>query len=190
MKDFTTSIPKTNVVTSEISSLIYQAQNTITGVDYTNAQNWFPSYRPSLGKKPKIPTYSISIPKLNIKDAVVSTTDNDLARHLVNYQGTAIPPDKGNAVIFGHSTLPQLFNPKDYKTIFATLYNLQEGDVVYVNVDGVIYLYRIFNINVVNPDDISIFSQDYSNSYLTLVTCTPPGTTWKRLIMKARLEKI
>ncbi|MCL4418884.1 sortase [Patescibacteria group bacterium] len=189
--NFVTSIPRTNIVnSSQINSLLSQAGNLITGTDYTNAQNWFPNFRPSQKIKPKISSYSIYIPKLNIESATVSTIDYDLAAHLVNYEGTAIPTEKGTAVIFGHSTLPQLFNPKDYKAIFATLYQLRVGDEIYANVNGVSYRYKVFNINVVEPTDISIFEQDYSNSYITLVTCTPPGTTWKRLIVKARLENI
>jgi len=108
----------------------------------------------------------------------------------VNYGGTAIPPEKGNAVIFGHSTLPQLFNQKDYKTIFATLYKLTVGDVIQIKVAGVEYYYKIFSITVVDPSDTSVFEQNFSDSFLSLVTCTPPGTTWKRLIIKAKLEKI
>jgi len=186
-----TPIPKSTVInSSDIGSLISQAGNLLAGVDYTNAQNWFPGFNPSSKNQPKIPSYTISIPKLKIQNAVVSTVDNNLAIHLVNYQNTALPPESGNAVIFGHSTLPQLFNPNDYKTIFANAYLLKVNDAIYTNVNGVSYVYRIFNVSVVEPTDISIFEQDYSNSYLTLVTCTPPGTIWKRLIIKAKLEKI
>ncbi|MEK7501937.1 MAG: sortase [Patescibacteria group bacterium] len=186
-----TPIPRSAVVnSSEIGSLISQAGNLLSGVDYTNAQNWFPGFNSSSKNQPKIPYYTISIPKLKINNATVSTRDNNLAIHLVNYQGTAVPPDNGNAVIFGHSTLPQLFNPNDYKTIFANAYQLKIGDKIYTSVNGVTYVYNIFNISVVEPSDTSIFQQDYDNSYLTLVTCTPPGTIWKRLILKAKLEKI
>ena len=186
-----TPIPRSTVVnSSEIGSLISQAGNLLSGVDYTNAQNWFPGFNSSSKNQPKIPYYTISIPKLKINNATVSTRDNNLAIHLVNYQGTAVPPDNGNAVIFGHSTLPQLFNPNDYKTIFANAYQLKIGDKIYTSVNGVTYVYNIFNISVVEPSDTSIFQQDYDNSYLTLVTCTPPGTIWKRLILKAKLEKI
>ena len=186
-----TPIPKSMVINpSTIGSLISQAENSLSGVDYTNAKNWFPGFNPAHPKQPKIPSYTISIPKLKINNATVSTRDNNLAIHLVNYQNTAIPPDNGSAVIFGHSTLPQLFNPNDYKTIFATAYQLRAGDEIYANVNGISVRYRVFNISVVEPTNISIFEQDYSNSYLTLVTCTPPGTTWKRLIIKARFEKI
>ncbi len=189
-QDIAVPIPQTNLVNSAtIGSLISEAGNSLTGVDYTNANNWFPNFK-FQKVKPKIDTYTMSIPKLNIKDAVVSATSNDLAKHLVNFGGTALPPDKGNAVVFGHSTLPQLFDPKNYKTIFATAYRLKVGDELFTNVSGVTYKYRIYNITVVNPDDTSVLEQDYSDSFLTLVTCTPPGTTWKRLIIKSRLEAI
>ena len=93
-------------------------------------------------------------------------------------------------MIFGHSTLPQLFNAKDYKTIFANAYKLKNGDIIYATVKGVKYSYKIFKTIVVDPSDTSALEQDYDNSYLTLVTCTPPGTTWKRLVIKSRLERI
>ncbi len=132
----------------------------------------------------------MSIPAIDIKDAIVSTNDYDLSKHLVNYQGTSTPPNLGNSVIFGHSTLPQLYDPTDYKTIFANVLKLKIGDDIFTNVNGVKYNYKIFNIYVVDANDTSIFTQTYDNSYITIVTCTPPGTVWKRLIIKARLEKI
>lgn len=187
-------IPKTTVVSEEtIKSLIAEAANNITGVDYTNAKNWFPTYKvPVAGEaeSPRVPLYTLSIPKLKIENATVSTVGYELDKYLVNYPGTAIPSDNGNAVVYGHSTLPQLFNPKDYKTIFATAYKLAVGDEFFATVENVTYRYKIFSVTVVDPSDTSIFSQAYDNSYITLVTCTPPGTTWKRLIIKARLQKI
>lgn len=182
-------IPKSTIVSSSsVQSLISNVTN--LGIDYSDARNWFPNYKSNQNGVPKISSYNISIPKLKIKDAYVTTIDNDLDNHLVNYIGTAIPPDNGTAVIYGHSSLPQLFNPKNYKTIFATLHNIKVGDEIYVNASGISYRYKIFSITIVEPEDTSIFTQDYNNSYLTLVTCTPPGTTWKRLIVKSRLQKV
>ncbi len=186
-------IPKTTVVNSTtIKSLINAGAQTIQGVDYTNAQNWFPNLKIDNGEKTlsKISSYTLSIPALSIKNASVSTNDYDLAKHLVNYPGTAIPGERGNAVIFGHSTLPQLFNQKDYKTIFANAYRLKVGDEIFASVNNVLYQYQIFNIVVIDPEDSSALSQALDDSYLTLVTCTPPGTTWKRLIIKSRIKKI
>ena len=189
-QNITISIPRTNIV---VASLLQQAKNSIDGTDYTRAENWFPEFNPSAssGQVPAdTPFYTISIPKINIEEASVSTVDTDLTKHLVNLQGTSIPSQNGNAVIFGHSTLPQLFNSKDYKTIFANAYKLKNGDNIYAFVKGVKYSYKIFKIIVIDPEDTSALEQDYDNSYLTLVTCTPPGTIWKRLVVKARLEKI
>lgn len=183
-QDIVLSIPRAN--------LVDLARNSLDSTDYTNVKNWFKNFNPGTGQKNQVdtPSYVISIPKIKLQDALVSTIDNDLAKHLVNYQGTGIPGKNGNAVIFGHSTLPQLFNPQDYKTIFANVYQLKNKDNIYAVVNGVTYTYSIIKITVVDPEDSSALMQDYDNSYLTLVTCTPPGTTWKRLIIKSRLEKI
>lgn len=191
-KPVTLSIPKSSLISSSvIENLIAQAKTNISGVDYTNAQNWFPGLANKLGQKgnPKVSSYILSIPKIQIANALVSTADNNVGIHLVNYQAN-IPGELGNAIIFGHSTLPQLFNPKDYKTIFANLYTLKTGDEILTYVNGVSYSYKIYNISVIDPSDTSVFSQSLDNSYITLVTCTPPGTVWKRLIIKASLEKI
>lgn len=183
-------IPRKNVLNpSLIQSLIAQAKNSIGGTDYTNAQNWFPGFK-SQANAAELSPYTLTIPALKIKDAVVSGADYDLSKHLVNYQGTSTPPNKGNAVIFGHSTLPQLYDPKDYKTIFANILDLKIGDKIFTNVDGVTYSYKVYNIYVVDAENTSVFSQSFDDSYITLVTCTPPGTIWKRLVIKARLEKI
>lgn len=188
-QDIAAPIPKTTIVNkSSLQSLLAATANSFNGVDYTNASNWFPNLKIEQSTA-RIPSYFLSIPKLGIVNAVVSTQDTDLASHLVNYPGTAIPPDNGNAVIFGHSTLPQLFNPKDYKTIFANAYKIGVGDEISAKVEDIAYKFKVYNIVVVDPTDTSMLAQQYDSSYITLITCTPPGTTWKRLIIRARLEK-
>ena len=182
-------VPNSSRLNFTLGSLLSNTVNSLSGVDYTDARNWFPEYA-AIGSAPAVTTYSLSIPKLGIENAEVTTADNDLKRHLVNYAGTAVPPEKGNAVIYGHSTLPQLFNPQSYTAIFATLHTLKEKDVILVTVQDITYTYRVNKIIVVEPEETSVLAQDFSNSYLTLMTCTPPGTIWKRLIIKATLEKI
>lgn len=190
-QEITIPIPKTTVVSKEIIGSLVEATSGFTnGVDYKNAKTWFPTYQTKENKKAAITQYFVTIPTLNITNAIVSTTDYDLERHLVHYGGTSLPPDTGNTIIFGHSTLPQLFNPKDYTTIFANAYKLKVNDDIIVSIENISYTYKIKTIRVVDPSDTSVFSQDVDNSYVTLVTCTPPGTTWKRLIIKGRLEQI
>ena len=165
-------------------------QGSIAAVDYTDASSWFPEFEAPSAMKPIISLYTLSIPKINIKNAKVSTENTDLAKNLVNYPGTGIPGEIGNAVIFGHSTLPYFYNANDYKTMFTNIFRLKTGDKIYISLDNKTYSYKIYGIDIVSPSDTTIFYQNFDNSYLTLVTCTPPGTIWKRLIVKAKLENL
>ena len=188
--EIVTPIPKRMMVTaSTLQSFISQSVDTITGFDSTDAKQWFRNVPEGKPTSP-VTSYTLSIPKLGIVNAEVTTIDNDLSKHLVNYVGTAVPPNKGTAAIFGHSTLPWLFDSKDYKKIFATIHTLEVGDLITAKINNNIYTYKIFEMIVVSSDSTAIFEQLYDDSYITLVTCSPPGTTWKRLLVKARLEKI
>lgn len=161
--------------------------------DYTDARNWYPQVQAETTTIQKetqpeiIENYFIEIPKLGIDNANVSTVNYNLSETLVHYYGPKNPLEKGTSVIFGHSTLPQWFNQDDYDAIFATLHTIEVGDELYVTVNGKKYTYQIFSTLITTPDDMNIFSQSYDNSYITLVTCTPPGTIWKRLIVRAAL---
>ena len=182
--NFESPIPARSVLTKKtIESLVNASTNSLQG------NTWLPTPRET-SITMALASYGLSIPKLNIENATVSTTDTDIAQHLVHFPKTALPPNKGTAVIFGHSTLPQLYNPKDYKTIFANIHSLTKNDMLYVTVNNTQYAYKIFSITIVDAEETSYLTQDNDDSNLTIVTCTPPGTTWKRLILKARIEKI
>lgn len=161
-----------------------------SGKDYTKASIWFPKQPAVKIIQDSENSYTLSIPKLKIKDAVVIAGAEDLNKSLIQYGGTAYPGDYGNTVVFGHSVLPFFYNPKDYKTIFSLLPSLNEGDEILVNYEGLTYRYIIENMLVVGPDDVSILEQRFDDSYLSLVTCVPPGTYEKRLWVHSRLKKI
>jgi sortase A len=182
-------VPNSSRLNFSLGSLFSTGINSLSGTDYTDARNWFPDYQ-LVGTSSDVKSYTLSIPRLGIVNAEVATQDYDLSKHLINYAGTAVPPEKGNAVIYGHSTLPQLFDPKNYRAIFATLHTIKNGDTILVNIHNVTYTYRVHSIIVVDPQDTSVLTQNFDNSYLTVITCTPPGTIWKRLVVKATLEKI
>jgi len=141
-----------------------------------------------LNEEEKIIFYTLSIPKLKIFDAKVRV-GLELKESLAQYPGTAIPGKLGNTVIFGHSVLPIFFNPKNYLTIFSTLPTLQPKDEIYINFNQIKYKYVVEQMIEVTPDDVSILAQRYDDSYLSLITCVPPGTYLKRLIVRARLAK-
>lgn len=161
-----------------------------SAVDYSNPKSWFPD-APVLPPKPsRITHYNLSIPKLKIEDAIVQIGGEDLMESLIHYPGTALPGQYGNTVIFGHSVLPQFFNPKNYKTIFSTLPKLEEGDEILVDFDGIRYRYVVKGLAEVNPEDVAVLEQRYDSQWLSLITCVPPGTYLRRLIVRAQLVSL
>ena len=158
--------------------------------DYTLISSWFVE-RPekSEGKKSEVEYYTLDIPALKIKNAIIHVGGEDLKEELVQYADTAPPgEDFGRPVIFGHSTT--YMDPDNYLAIFTDLYKLKttpRPDNIIVHYDGVRYVYQVVNIFEVVPTDLSILSQYYEGKELYLVTCTPPGTYLRRLVVKAKL---
>lgn len=159
-------------------------------VDYTQASNWFPGGAAKDDfSNSKVDFYTITIPKLRINAMSVAIGGEDLSKSLIHYPGTALPGKRGNSAIFGHSVLPIFYDPKNYVSIFSLLPTLKKGDLIYINYDGVAYTYRVETLFEVMPTDIQVLDQDSTDSFLTLVTCVPPGDPGKpkRLVVRARV---
>lgn len=173
---------------SPVPDNMVKGVNTSQSTNLTRARNWFVG-APDLKEEvpAKVQFYNVSIPRLGIEDAVAEIGGDDLSKSLIHYKGTALPGRRGNTVIFGHSTLPFLFNPRNYLSIFSTLPTIKTGDEVKINYDGIVYTYRIDEMFEVGPKDIQVLEQRYDDSYLTLITCVPPGTYLKRLVVRGRL---
>jgi len=164
----------------------------VDGIDYTKANNWFntqPLPTDKAGKITPVTSYSLSIPKLNIKDMNVEIAGEDLDQHLIHYAGTALPGQYGNPVIFGHSVLPIFYNPKSYISVFSKLPTLDEGDEIFVSFDGVEYRYVVESYHEVKPDQVEVLEQRYDRQTITLITCVPPGTYLRRGVIMGVLEK-
>ena len=167
----------------------------LTSTDYTQLNNWFvadshtdqnPALNQNLSNNATT-SYLLSIPKLKIENAVVELGSMDLKKSLIQYPQTALPGQLGNGVVFGHSVLPQFFNPKSYLTIFSTLYRLKLGDEIYIDFDNIRYKYLIEEMYEVQPTDLSVLEQRFDGRYFTLITCSPPGTYLRRLVIKSRI---
>lgn len=176
-------------VLSPIVSAATTTEVVENGPDYTNANVWFPT-SPQKKVVSNVTAYTLSIANLGIKDALVIISGDDLNKSLIHYGGTGLPGEYGTAVVFGHSVLPQFYNPTNYKTIFSTLPALKIGDEIFIRYDGVEYRYVVYEMLVTEANDLTPLAQRFDDSYVTLITCVPPGTYWKRLNVRARLEKI
>lgn len=187
---FASPIPQATIINqNEFASLLQNTANQLSHIGDSNDNSWLPStsqYK-QVGVTEQLSNYYLSIPRLGIQDAYVSTTDNDVNLHPIQFPGTPIPPATGNTAIFGHSTLPQWFDPHNPKAIFATALDVKVGDAINITIGSRIYNYRVISMNIVEADDTSYLAQDTDGSYVSIITCTPPGTTWKRLVIKAKL---
>lgn len=181
------STPGTGTKKLEISDVVLAVETQANQMtDYSNADVWFPS-APQKRITTPINSYTVSVPRLDIVNATTIIGATDLSKSLIHYGGTGLPGQYGTAVIFGHSTLPQFFSATNYRTIFSLLPTLKVGEDFFVTYDQVTYKYKIESMVVKDATDLSSLEQRYDDSYVTLVTCVPPGTYWKRLYVTGRL---
>lgn len=184
-KNFTQLINPLSLQNTITSSSILSSVNT----DYTQISTWFESDNSNqIFLNNDTSTYLLTIPELKISNAVVTINSMDLKKSLIQYPQTALPGQLGNTVIFGHSVLPQFYNPKNYLTIFSTLYKLKQGSILLIDYDNSQYKYVVDEMYEVKPTDLSVLEQRYDQKVLTLITCSPPGTYLRRLIIKASLS--
>lgn len=158
----------------------------VSGVTVENRNN-FPMIVSSLNRATSAPysNFSLELPKLK-KSFLVSVDSNDLDLSPAQLPGSALPGEKGNLFISGHSALP-IFLTHGIAP-FNNLTDLKEGDLIKVSAAGVGFTYQVSDIKIVNPKDLSIISPpDNVGRYISLMTCVPPGLNTKRLVVIGKL---
>lgn len=144
-----------------------------------------PTVNTKVGNDPRI-----IIPKINVDVPVVydvKTYDEGaiqqaLERGVVHYGHTALPGQNGNNVIVGHSS-NNFFNTGRYKFAFVLLGRLEVGDTFILHYKGQRYIYKVTLKRIIEPNDFSLV-QPTDVPTATLITCTPPGTSWQRLVIQ------
>ena len=130
------------------------------------------------------------IPKLNIDVPIrfdIAVTDimaamnNGVAHYRIN-GASAYPGEIGNFIITGHSA-GDVYSSNPYKYIFSGLERLEDGDLIYVNYNSVRYTYKVIKKEVVEPSDVAALIVQTDKPLITLVTCTPLGTSRYRLLV-------
>lgn len=148
-----------------------------------------PSTNIAVGPEPKL-----IIPKINVDVPVNYNTTPDYSAQMkamengVAYFGIpgadSKPGQIGNTVLSGHSS-NDIIDQGDYKFIFARLDHLAQGDTIYVNYNSKRYTYTVTKTEVVKPTDVSKLVYKTDKPILTLITCTPLGTSLNRLLVTA-----
>lgn len=95
--------------------------------------------------------------------------------------------EAGNMVITAHSTGTASFGP--YRFAFAKLSELKTGDEFSISTPQATYTYRVFGEEIVWPHEVDKLPND-SRSTVTLVTCWPLWTNFKRLLVHGELVNI
>jgi len=135
-----------------------------------------------------IPKINVEVPVdygvNNLSEASIQNSLRDGATHYNLPGANAVPGQKGNTVILGHSS-NDIFNQGAYKFVFVQLDRLQPGDVFYLHYNGVRYIYRMTSSKVIDPTEVSALQLGNDKPMATLITCTPPGTALKRLLIFA-----
>ncbi|MBI2011343.1 sortase [Candidatus Daviesbacteria bacterium] len=170
-------------------ALIDPQKGEVAGVSIQNIGN-FPAFISD--SKERSYTYDrffLTINKINLKDILVKVDTNSFEENLAHLPGSALPGEKGNIFITGHSSLVQLYKPGNFQAIFAKLPELKIGDNIELYVSGQKFEYVTLQIKIVDPKDISVINPpDKVGRYLTLMTCVPPGFNTKRLVVLAKLK--
>lgn len=137
----------------------------------------------------------IIIPKINVNAPVVYNLTNldegssqkALQQGVIHYPvagATAVPGQQGNTVLLGHSSA-DFFAPGNYKFVFVQLNRLKQDDLFYLDYNNTRYTYKVIRTKVINPDQIRELNIGTNKPYATLVTCDPPGTISRRLLIIA-----
>lgn len=130
------------------------------------------------------------IPKLNVDVPVhfgipladvMGAMNHGVAHYRIS-GASAYPGEIGNTVITGHSA-GDVYSSNPYKFIFSGLERLENGDLIYVNYNSKRYTYKVTKKEVVEPSNVAALTGKTDKPILTLVTCTPLGTSRYRLLV-------
>jgi sortase A len=132
--------------------------------------------------KPGDPIAVLRIPAIGVEQTVVSGVGrSDLQKGPGHFRTTPLPGQAGNAAIAGHRTT--------YGEPFRRLDELKPGDRIEItDVFERRYVYRVEDRIIVRPDDVAVLD-DRGKPELTLVTCDPPFTADRRLVVRALLDE-
>ncbi|HVQ44876.1 MAG TPA: sortase [Candidatus Saccharimonadia bacterium] len=129
----------------------------------------------------KIGVHSPVIYEPSIQEAAIQRALQD---GVVHYGNTALPGANGNVAIFGHSS-NDWWEPGDHKFEFVLLDKLTVGDQVSLDYQSKRYIYEVTGARVVEPTEVSVLNPTATPT-LTLITCSPPGTSLRRLVVTAK----
>ncbi len=121
----------------------------------------------------------------NPQSRTVKDLDAALLKGVVRHPDSADFADKGNILLFGHSSgLPTVFN-QNFKA-FNGIQHLVWGDTIRLQSADTEYVYRVQRVYKVKASEADV-ALDNSAPRLTLITCNSFGTKDDRFVVEADL---
>lgn len=123
----------------------------------------------------------ISIASIDLKLPILEGATKKNMRHAAAHMSETTPLGQvGNAAIAAH---------RAHKAgrLFNRLGEVKIGDEIIVQNDQQRYIYKVYNIVIVEPTDLSVLDKNDKDAVLTLITCDPMINPTHRLIVQAKL---
>jgi sortase A len=139
-------------------------------------------------------SFGIIIPKIGANAHVIANVNpydareyqQALTRGVAHARGSSLPNTSGNVFLFSHSSV-DFYLASQYNSIFYLIDKLEKGDEIDIYYQDTQYSYRVTDKKIINPTEISYLTHARPDKTLTLMTCWPPGTSFRRLIVLASL---
>lgn len=138
--------------------------------------------------------FFVTIPKISAQSQVISNVDpwneavyNEvLKKGVAHAKGTALPGQNGTIFLFAHSSAPP-WELTHSNTIFLRLNELEQNDEIVIDYNGEKITFVVSDKKEVWPNEVT-FLEDTKTDQLILQTCTPIGTSLKRLLVFAKVK--
>ena len=122
----------------------------------------------------------VEIPKISVSLIIYHTIEeNVLQKGIGHVPETHLPVGGKNThcVLAGHTGLPSA-------KLLTNIDQLKVGDRFYIHVLNEVLEYKIDDVSVVEPDEVSRLNVISGKDCVTLVTCTPYGVNSHRLLVR------
>lgn len=139
--------------------------------------------------------FGIVIPKINANAKIIPNVDPYNSREyqlalmtgVAHAKGTVFPGHSGVSFLFSHSSV-NFYEASRYNSIFYLIDKLEKDDEIDIFVRKEKFVYKVTGKKLVDPREVNYLTQDSTDKALILMTCWPPGTTFKRLLVFAKIH--
>jgi len=121
------------------------------------------------------------IDKINVRLPIISGLNEINLKIGVSYlEGTARFGEFGNTVLAGH-------RGRTYGRLLNRLNEVGPGDDIIISTDNGDFLYEVFDVLIIQPNQIEALYSNKKEKVLSIVTCDPVRNPTRRLVVKAKL---